>query len=75
VALCPNLDDLPWAEENAAARLVQLSVLDVLLSTVAQKDYAGTQANPSRTTAASGRRPVSRPLQAISEQGCRKAKS
>jgi RpiR family transcriptional regulator, repressor of rpiB and als operon len=64
VALCANLDGLPWAGENAAARLVQLSVLDALLSTVAQKDYAGAQANLGRTTAASGRRPVSRPLQA-----------
>jgi RpiR family transcriptional regulator, repressor of rpiB and als operon len=55
VALCANLDDLPWAGENAAARLVQLSVLDALLSTVAQKDYAAAQANLGRTTAASGR--------------------
>ena len=55
VALCANLDSLPWAGENAAARLVQLSVLDALLSTVAQKDYAAAQANLGRTTAASGR--------------------
>jgi RpiR family transcriptional regulator, repressor of rpiB and als operon len=55
VALCANLESLPWAGENAAARLVQLSVLDALLSTVAQKDYATAQANIGRTTAASGR--------------------
>ena len=55
VALCANLDDLPWAGENAAARLVQLSVLDALLSTVAQKDYAAAQSNLGRTTAASSR--------------------
>jgi RpiR family transcriptional regulator, repressor of rpiB and als operon len=55
VALCANLDSLPWATENAAARLVQLSVLDALLSAVAQKDYAAAEANLGRTTAASGR--------------------
>jgi DNA-binding MurR/RpiR family transcriptional regulator len=55
VALCANLDGSPWAGQNAAARLVQLSVLDALLSTVAQKDYAAAQANLGRTTAASGR--------------------
>jgi RpiR family transcriptional regulator, repressor of rpiB and als operon len=55
VALCPNLDSMPWAGENAAARLVQLSILDALLSAVAQKDYAAAQANLGRTTAASGR--------------------
>jgi DNA-binding MurR/RpiR family transcriptional regulator len=55
VALCANLDSLPWAGENAAARLVQLSVLDALLSAVAQKDYAAAEANLGRTTVASGR--------------------
>ena len=55
VALCANLDILPWAGENAAARLVQLSVLDALLSAVAQKDYAAAETNLGRTTAASGR--------------------
>jgi len=55
VALCANLDSLPWAGENAAARLVQLSVLQALLSAVAQKDYPTAQANLGRTTAASGR--------------------
>jgi RpiR family transcriptional regulator, repressor of rpiB and als operon len=54
VALCANLDGLPWAGETAVARLVQLSVLDALLSTVAQKDYAAAQANLGRTTAALG---------------------
>jgi DNA-binding MurR/RpiR family transcriptional regulator len=56
VALCTNLNSLPWAGENAAARLVQLSVLDALLSGVAQKDYAAAEANLGHTTAASGRR-------------------
>ena len=55
VALCANLDSSPWAGENAAARLVQFSVLQALLSAVAQKDYAAAQANLGRTTAASGR--------------------
>jgi DNA-binding MurR/RpiR family transcriptional regulator len=55
VALCANLDSSPWAGENAVARLVQLSILDALLSTVAQKDYAAAQANLGRTTAALGR--------------------
>ena len=55
MALCANLDSLPWAGENAAARLVQLSVLDALLSAVAQKDYAAAEANLGRTTAAAGR--------------------
>jgi RpiR family transcriptional regulator, repressor of rpiB and als operon len=56
VALCANLDSLSWAGGgNAAARLVQLSILDALLSAVAQKDYAATEANLGRTTAASGR--------------------
>ena len=54
VTLCANLDGLPWVGENALARLVQLSVLDALLSTVAQKDYAAAQANLGRTTAALG---------------------
>jgi RpiR family transcriptional regulator, repressor of rpiB and als operon len=54
VALCANLDGLPWARETAVARLVQLSVLDALLSTVAQKDSAAAQANLDRTTAALG---------------------
>jgi DNA-binding MurR/RpiR family transcriptional regulator len=36
--------------------LVQLSVLDALLSAVAQKDYAAAERNLGRTTAASGRR-------------------
>jgi RpiR family transcriptional regulator, repressor of rpiB and als operon len=55
VALCANLDSSPWGGQNAAARLVQLSVLDALLSAVAQKDYAAAEANLGRTTAASGR--------------------
>jgi RpiR family transcriptional regulator, repressor of rpiB and als operon len=55
VALCANLDSLPWAGENAAARLVQLSVLDALLSAVAHKDYAAAETSFGRTTAASGR--------------------
>jgi RpiR family transcriptional regulator, repressor of rpiB and als operon len=54
VALCANLDGLPWVGENAVSRLVQLSVLDALLSSVAQKDYAAAQANLGRTTAALG---------------------
>jgi RpiR family transcriptional regulator, repressor of rpiB and als operon len=54
VALCAYLDGLPWTGGNAAARLVQLSILDALLSAVAQKDYAAAQANLARTTAASG---------------------
>ena len=65
VALCANLDSLPWAGENAAARLVQLSVLDALLSAVAQKDYAAAETNLGRTTAASGRSGF-RPSQAMS---------
>ena len=55
VTLCANLDSLPWAGENAAARLVQLSVLDALLNAVAQRDYAAAEKNLGRTTAASGR--------------------
>jgi len=54
VTLCSNLDSLPWAGKNAAARLVQLSVLDALLSAVAQRDYAAAEKNLGRTTAASG---------------------
>jgi RpiR family transcriptional regulator, repressor of rpiB and als operon len=56
VALCTNLNSLPWAGENAAARLVQLIVLDALLSAVAQKDYAAAEEKLGHTTAASGRR-------------------
>jgi DNA-binding MurR/RpiR family transcriptional regulator len=63
VALCAYLDGLPWAGGNAAARLVQLSILDALLSAVAQKDYAAAQANLARTTAASGQGGI-RPCQA-----------
>ncbi|MBV8378977.1 MAG: SIS domain-containing protein [Verrucomicrobia bacterium] len=55
VALCANLRSSPWAGENAAARLVQLSVLDALLSAVAQIDYAAAERNVSRTAAALGR--------------------
>ena len=55
VALCSNLRSSSWAGENAAARLVQLSVLDALLSAVAQKDYATAERNLGRTTAALGR--------------------
>jgi DNA-binding MurR/RpiR family transcriptional regulator len=55
VALCANLDSLPWTGVKAAARLVQLSVLDALLSAVAQRDYAAAEKNLGRTTAASGR--------------------
>jgi RpiR family transcriptional regulator, repressor of rpiB and als operon len=55
VTLCANLDSLPWGGENAAARLVQLSVLDALLDEVAQRDYAAAEKNLARTTAASGR--------------------
>jgi DNA-binding MurR/RpiR family transcriptional regulator len=54
VALCANLDSLPWTGVKAAARLVQLSVLDALLSAVAQRDYAAAEKNLGRTTAASG---------------------
>jgi RpiR family transcriptional regulator, repressor of rpiB and als operon len=53
VALCPNLESLPWAGENAAARLVQLCVLDALLRTVAQRDYTAAEKNLGRTAAAS----------------------
>jgi DNA-binding MurR/RpiR family transcriptional regulator len=56
VALCTNLNSLPWAGENAAARLVQLGIVDALLSAVAQKNYAAAEANLGHTTAASGRR-------------------
>jgi RpiR family transcriptional regulator, repressor of rpiB and als operon len=52
VALCANLDSLPWAQENAPARLVQLTVLDALLSAVAKRDYAAAEKNLGRTTAA-----------------------
>jgi RpiR family transcriptional regulator, repressor of rpiB and als operon len=55
VTLCADLDRLPGARENAAARLVQLSVVDALLSAVAQKDYASAEANLSRTAAALSR--------------------
>lgn len=55
VMLCADFDRSPWARENAAARLVQLSVVDALLSAVAQKDCAATEANLSRTSAALGR--------------------
>ena len=56
VVLCTNLSSLPWAGENAAERLVQLSVVDALLSALAEKDYAMAEANLGNTTAASGRR-------------------
>ena len=55
VTLCADLDRLPGARENAAARLVQLSVVDALLSAVAQKDYATAQTNLNRTAAALAR--------------------
>ena len=55
VALCTNLDSFQWARGNAAVRLVQLSVLDALLSAVAQKDYTTAEANLRRTTAALGK--------------------
>jgi DNA-binding MurR/RpiR family transcriptional regulator len=55
VSLCVNLPTSPWAGENAAARLVQLSVLDALLSAVAEKDYAAAERNLGRTTAALSR--------------------
>jgi len=56
VVLCTNLNSLPWEGENAAARLVQLSVVDALFSAVAQKNYAAAEANLGHTTAALGRR-------------------
>ena len=56
VALCTNLNSLPWAGENAAARMAQLSVLDALLSAVAKRDYAAAEANLGHTAAASGLR-------------------
>jgi DNA-binding MurR/RpiR family transcriptional regulator len=55
VALCANLPTSPWAGENAAARLVQLGVLDALLTAVAEKDYAAAERNLGLTTAALSR--------------------
>jgi RpiR family transcriptional regulator, repressor of rpiB and als operon len=50
VALCTNLHSLPWVGENAAARLAQLSVLDAVLSGVAQKGYTAVNANFDHVT-------------------------
>ena len=52
VALCTNLHSLPWAGENAAARLAQLSVLDALSSAVMQKGYAAADSHLGNFTAA-----------------------
>jgi RpiR family transcriptional regulator, repressor of rpiB and als operon len=70
VILCADFDRSPWARENSAARLVQLGVVDALLSAVAQKDCAATEANLSRTSAALGRSGFGVPTRspAISEQ-------
>jgi RpiR family transcriptional regulator, repressor of rpiB and als operon len=56
VTLCTNLNNLPWAGQNAAAHLAQLSVLDALLSAVAKRDYAAAEANLGHSAAASGLR-------------------
>ena len=52
VALCTNLNSLPWVGDNAAARLAQLGVLDALLSAVNQKGCFAARANLSHTSAA-----------------------
>jgi len=52
VALCTHLDSSPCPGKNAAARLVQLSLLEALFGAVAQKDCAAAEANLGRTAAA-----------------------
>jgi DNA-binding MurR/RpiR family transcriptional regulator len=52
VVLCSTALGSPLTSENAAARIVQLNIMDAIFMAVAQKNYASAEENLSRTMSA-----------------------
>jgi RpiR family transcriptional regulator, repressor of rpiB and als operon len=52
VVLCSTALGSPLTSENAAARIVQLNIMDAIFMAVAQKSYGSAEENLSRTMAA-----------------------
>ena len=52
VVLCSTALGSPLTSENAAARIVQLNIMDAIFMAVAQKSYSSAEENLSRTMAA-----------------------
>ncbi len=52
VVLCSTALGSPLTSENAAARIVQLNIMDAIFMAVAQKNYSSAEENLSRTMSA-----------------------